>query len=165
MYESNTCSGRLIAAVLVGAMMLPVAAAHAATPPQAAGERLAQAASSQATAQQDAAKTEAELALPDNPSPVQQQQPAQQPQDATPPAPQQPQAQPQQNGDSKPVGTAAAPYNKTLGVPASRPAGAVIAPAKQKRVRTIWISVAAVVGAGIAVGSVVGLSKASSSRP
>ena len=66
-----------------------------------------------------------------------------------------------------PVGTAAAPYTKTTGFAASRPAGAVIAPAKQKRARSILIRVGVIVGAVIAVGTVAALttSGASHSRP
>lgn len=70
-----------------------------------------------------------------------------------------------QNNTSNPVGTAAAPYEKTTGVPASRPAGAVIAPAKQKRARSILIRVSLLVGAAVAIGTVAALSKASPSRP
>jgi hypothetical protein len=72
---------------------------------------------------------------------------------------------PQQNEPAKPVGTAAAPYEKTTGVAASRPAGAVIAPAKQRRVRTFLIRMGIVIGAGVAVGTVAALSHASPSRP
>jgi hypothetical protein len=64
-----------------------------------------------------------------------------------------------------PVGTAAAPYEKPSGVAGSRPAGAAIAPAKQRRVRAIVIKVGIVLAAGAAVGAVVGLSKASHSQP
>ena len=64
-----------------------------------------------------------------------------------------------------PLGTAAAPPIKTTGVAASRPAGAAIAPAKQRRARSILIKVSAIVGAGVAVGAVVALSKASPSHP
>lgn len=77
-----------------------------------------------------------------------------------PPAPQQ-----QQNGTSNPVGTAAAPYETPTGVAASRPAGAVVAPAKQKRSRSFLIRVGLVIGACAAVGAVVGLSAASPGRP
>lgn len=70
-----------------------------------------------------------------------------------------------QNTAPKPVGTAAAPYEKTTGVAASRPAGAVIAPAKQRRARSILIRVGVIVGAAVAVGTVVALSKGSPSRP
>ncbi len=71
----------------------------------------------------------------------------------------------QEKKDSKPVGTAAAPYEKTTGVAASRPAGAVIAPAKQKRARSILIRVSIIVGAAVAVGTVAALSHASPSKP
>jgi hypothetical protein len=77
-----------------------------------------------------------------------------------PPAPQQ-----QQNGTPNPVGTAAAPYEKPSGIPASRPAGAVVAPGKQKRSRSFLIRVGLIVGACVAVGAVVGMSAASPSRP
>jgi hypothetical protein len=71
----------------------------------------------------------------------------------------------QQDDLPKPVGTAAAPYQRTTGVTASRPAGAVIAPAKQRRARTILIRVSLVAGAAVAVGIVVALSHGSPSRP
>jgi hypothetical protein len=64
-----------------------------------------------------------------------------------------------------PVGTAAAPYVKPEGVAASRPAGAAIAPAKQKRSHSFALRVGLIVGAGIAIGTVTALSLSSSSRP
>jgi hypothetical protein len=70
-----------------------------------------------------------------------------------------------QRSPHKPVGTAAAPYEPTMGSAASRPAGAAIAPAKQRRVRTILISLGVIAGAGIAIGSVAALSHGSPSRP
>ncbi len=101
-----------------------------------------------------------ENALPENPAPASPQA------QANPQVPaQNEQPDSTQNQPQKPVGTAAAPYERTMGVAASRPAGAAIAPAKQKRVRTILISVGVIVAAGVAVGTVVGLSKASPSRP
>ena len=84
--------------------------------------------------------------------PTQQAQPSQQPQQQD--APQQP-----------PVGTAAAPYEKPTGVPGSRPAGAAIAPAKQRRVRAIVISLAVILAGAGAIGAVAGMSKASHSQP
>lgn len=66
---------------------------------------------------------------------------------------------------NNPVGTAVAPYEETSGVTASRPAGAVIAPAKQRRRRSILIKIGIVVGAAAAVGTVVALSHASPSQP
>lgn len=74
-------------------------------------------------------------------------------------------SQPEKNGSSQPLGTAAAPYEKTTGIGISRPAGAVIAPAKQKRARSILIRVGLILGAAVAIGTVVGLSAASPNRP
>jgi len=70
-----------------------------------------------------------------------------------------------QNYTQDPLGTAVAPSVKITGVAASRPAGAAIAPAKQKRARSILIKVGVIVGAGAAIGTVVALSSASPSRP
>ena len=75
-------------------------------------------------------------------------------------APAQPPALPQQ-----PVGTAAAPAEKPSGVPGSRPSGVAIAPAKQKRVRAFVISFGIALAGAAAIGTVVGLSKASHSTP
>jgi hypothetical protein len=92
----------------------------------------------------------------DQQQPVQdQQQPSQEPQ----------KNDQQQNGTAQPVGTAAAPAVKGTGVSGSRVSGAAIAPAKQRRVRTFLISIAVVVAAGVAVGTVVGLSHTSPSQP
>jgi anti-anti-sigma factor len=77
---------------------------------------------------------------------------------------QQPSPKPQ-SGTQEPLGTAAAEFVKTTGVAASRPAGAAIAPAKQRRARSILIKVGVIAGAGVAVGAVVALSSASPSRP
>jgi hypothetical protein len=92
--------------------------------------------------------------LPSAPEPQSSAQPQEQPQKAQ-----------QQNSPQQPVGTAAAPYEKPTGVPGSRPAGAAIAPAKQRRVRAIVIRVGLVLAGAGAVGAVVGLSKASHSQP
>jgi hypothetical protein len=101
-----------------------------------------------------------------DPAPPAQQPPAaaQQP----PAAAQQPPAaaqQPPPPQAQKPVGTAAAETTTTTGFAVSRPAGSALAPAKQKRSRTILISVAAVVGAAVAVGAVAALSKGTPSKP
>jgi anti-anti-sigma regulatory factor len=85
---------------------------------------------------------------PDSPGTVRSQAPAQ-----------------QQPADTTPVGTAAAELTTTSGVAASRPAGAAFAPAKQHRVRTIVISMGAILGAGIAIGTVAALSQGSPSKP
>jgi hypothetical protein len=102
-----------------------------------------------------------ESALPDNPEPAIPQTPDENGQAASPP----PDGSQSQDNIRKPVGTAAAPYEPTVGIAASRPAGAAIAPGKQRRVRTIVISLAVIAGAAIAVGSVAALSHGSPSHP
>ena len=75
-----------------------------------------------------------------------------------------PQANPQ-SGAPAPVGTAVAPYEKGIGIAASRPAGVVIAPAKQRQSRAFLIKVGLLIGAGVAVGTVAALAHASPSQP
>jgi hypothetical protein len=65
----------------------------------------------------------------------------------------------------KPVGTAAAESVPATGVAASQPAGTAIAPGKQRRTRSIVLKVGALVGAGVAVGTVAALSLGTSSKP
>jgi hypothetical protein len=65
----------------------------------------------------------------------------------------------------RPVGTAAAEGPRVSGVTAAQPAGAAIAPAKQRRVRTLVLKVGAIIGAGAAIGTVVALSAATPSKP
>jgi hypothetical protein len=65
----------------------------------------------------------------------------------------------------RPVGTAAAESPRVTGVTAAQPAGAAIAPAKQRRVRTIVLKVGAILGAGAAIGTVVALTAATPSKP
>jgi len=86
------------------------------------------------------------------------------PQSSSQPQQQNQQAQ-QTQTPQQPVGTAAAPYEKPTGVPGSRPAGAAIAPAKQRRVRAIVISLGLVLAGAGAIGAVAGMSKASHSQP
>ena len=71
----------------------------------------------------------------------------------------------QQNTQTEPTGTAAAKAASPKGAPAARPIGAAIAPAKQRDRRSLLIKVGLLAGACVAVGSVVALSKASSSKP
>jgi hypothetical protein len=86
-----------------------------------------------------------------SPQPVQSQSPAA--------------AASQQQAPQKPVGTAVAEAPNASGIAASQPAGVAIAPAKQRRVRTIVLRMGAIVGAGVAVGSVVALTAATPSKP
>ena len=65
----------------------------------------------------------------------------------------------------RPVGTAAAEAPNASGIAASEPAGVAIAPAKQRRARTIIIRTGAIIGAAVALGAVVALTEATSSKP
>ena len=65
----------------------------------------------------------------------------------------------------RPVGTAAAEAPKVTGITAAEPAGIAIAPGKQHRARALVIKVGAIVGACVAVGTVVALSEATYSKP
>ncbi len=65
----------------------------------------------------------------------------------------------------QPTGTAAAQRGKISGSALSEPAGVAIAPAKQRRVRSILIKMGFIAGAGIALGTVAALSAASPSKP
>lgn len=103
--------------------------------------------------------------LPDSPGTLQAQSGQAAPQQP-PQAQEAQQAQPQpQNRPHEPVGTAAAESVPTSGVAASRPAGAALAPAKQRRIRSILIKTGALVGIGVAVGATMALSQGSPSKP
>ena len=104
----------------------------------------------------------------------QQQNAAQQqgssPQQSSSPPSAQTTAQPQaaNTQDQKlehPVGTAAAEAPKVSGITAAQPAGVAIAPAKQKRVRTVVLKVGAIIAAGAALGAVIALTEATPSKP
>jgi hypothetical protein len=116
--------------------------------------------------------------LPDSPgatlAKLQQTDPPQAdpPQNATQPpnpaaaTPAQPQQSPAAQAPTpKPEGTAAAGTNPATGIAASQPAGVAIAPAKQHRTRTIVLRTGAIIGAGVAIGSVVALTEGTSGKP
>lgn len=99
--------------------------------------------------------------LPDNPG--RNTQPSTQPsapltQPATSTSPAAPAA------GTQPSGTAVAPPVQVSGGAASKPAGVAIAPPKQRQVRSLLLKLGLLAGAGIAVGTVVGLSAASPSH-
>ena len=157
---------RQIAGGLVMLLAMPLAEA-ATTPPQQTptGQQTQSDSKSQNSsgkeAKKEADKSQSVATYPDSPEPVPEQVADQGELSSTS------QAGSDQlpNNIQKPLGTAAAPYEKTTGVAASRPAGAVIAPARQRRARSILIRFGVIVGAAVAVGTVVALSQASPSRP
>ncbi len=140
---------KLVAACLTGMLAAPLSYASALPLQQPIQEPTA-------PAPQTAVEIAKAADLPEAPAPQAQANPDEQQPPASPAN--QPLAQ-------KPVGTAAAPVTRPSGVAGSKPAGAAIAPAKQRRVRRILIRVGILVGAGVAVGTVVALSRGSSSRP
>jgi hypothetical protein len=167
---SNRWLRRQIAVSLVILMAAPFSEAAAGPAQHAPGGQQSQSESSSKDLAQDSSgpankpgtdTSQSEAAYPDAPKPVRSQSADQSGQSGT----SQSNPEQQQPSDNKPVGTAAAPYEKTTGVAASRPAGAVIAPAKQRRARSILIRVGVVVGAAVAVGTVAALSRGSSGRP
>lgn len=85
-------------------------------------------------------------------------------QNPAPPPPSDQKTQPQEQ-QQRPVGTAAAEAPKVSGITAAQPAGFAIAPAKQRRVRTIVLRVGAIIGAGAALGTVIALTEATPSKP
>ena len=104
----------------------------------------------------------ANTAAPENTAPGQQTQP---PANELPNSPGSVRTQAQQPRTESPQGTAAAEIGNASGTAASKPAGVAIAPAKQHQSRSLLIKVGAVLGVGVAIGTVMALSNASPSRP
>ncbi len=104
---------------------------------------------------------------PDSPgtTKAQEQQSAPAASGATAPAGQTATPSQSQTTPKKPLGTAAAEPLTPSGTAASEPAGVAIAPAKQRRTRSLLIKVGAIVAAGAAVGAVYALSSATGSKP
>ena len=146
----TTSGGNFIACCLAVSLLMPVVSASA-SPLQDQGGATPAASQSPAQSQTDS--------FPDSPGSTRSQVA----ENTSPFAGQQSLTAQQQ--DQEPVGTAAAAGVETTGVAASKPAGAAIAPAKQRRTRSFLIKVSAIVGASVAVGTVVALANASPSRP
>lgn len=158
------------ACVLAMLLAMPLAEAAAAPPQQGISGQQTQSAPAVQSQRQDSGSRagtaepetgRSDATLPDSPVPIRTQVADQSGQPAT----SQSSTEQQEGNAPKPVGAAAAPYEKTTGVAASRPSGAVIAPAKQRRARSIVIRVGIIAGAAVAIGTVVALSRTSPSRP
>jgi anti-anti-sigma factor len=170
MEATTRISGRWLTLQIAVCLMFLLVAPHAAaftTPQQETNPSRQDVSAAQAQSQDSdggarkpsAGPSETEV-LPNSPGAVRSQTADNQPFRGQQPSPNQP-----KNETQEPVGTAAAGFIKTTGVAASKPAGAAIAPAKQRRARSILIKVGAIMGAGVAVGTVVALSSSSPSRP
>jgi hypothetical protein len=161
---------RQVSGCLLLALVAPVIAV-AASPQQSTKSDLNVEGTSSSSAQTQSNSIERKIpgpaqteSLPDSPGSVQTIA-QNQGQNGQPSQPQQPNSTQQPSITQEPVGTAASQSVKATGVAASQPAGAAIAPAKQRRTRSILIKVGALVGAGVAVGTIVGLTAASPGRP
>ncbi|HEV3042034.1 MAG TPA: hypothetical protein VHA33_30015 [Candidatus Angelobacter sp.] len=83
----------------------------------------------------------------------------------TQPVQQAEQAQQSKKPATEPAGAATAEKVPTTGGAASRPAGVAIAPAKQHQARSLLIKIGAIAAAGVAAGTVYGLSRGTPSTP
>lgn len=149
-------AGKTVALVL-GCILVLQVAAIAQTDAQAA---IAAEQSDLPNAPSTVAQNQAPSPFADAPSSSPQVAPPSQSKDSAPtstPAPSQEAAQPK--------GAAAAEVQPTIGTAASRPAGAAIAPAKQKRSRSFLIRMGAIAGIGVAVGTALALTSATPSKP
>ena len=103
--------------------------------------------------------------LPDSPGAAQTQPQQQQPTTVqTAPAGSAP-AVPSGHRPIDPQGAATAESAPTLGGAASKPAGAAIAPAKQRQVRSFLIKLGAIAGGAAALGTIYALTHSTSSTP
>ena len=100
--------------------------------------------------------------LPDTPSASPQQQ---QPTPATTTAAEPQTEAPPLQAPKQPLGAAAAEVAPPTGGAASKPAGTAIAPAKQRQVRSLLLKLSMMAAAGAALGTVYGLTRATSSVP
>lgn len=144
---------RMITRVLASSLVLVVSSATEPLLAQQSSEQQSAPASQQAPGQGNLPPIE----LPENPG--RNSNPNQAP--ATePPATPTP-AQKSTSTSQEPNGTAVAPSLGTTGGAASKPEGVAIAPPKQRQIRSLLIKLGFVAGAGVAIGTVVGLSAAS----
>jgi cytoskeletal protein RodZ len=95
--------------------------------------------------------------LPDAPSATQTQQTTDQQETPAQRAP--------RPRSTQPVGVGTAQQAPTAGGAASKPAGAAIAPAKQKQYRSLLIKIGAIAAGGAAIGTVYALSRGTKSLP
>jgi hypothetical protein len=89
----------------------------------------------------------------------------QKPDDSLPDAPQAQDTQTPASQQPVPSGAAGAKAANVKGAPVAQPAGAAVAPARQRGHHSLLIKVGLVAGAAIAVGAAVALSERSPSRP
>lgn len=166
--QSATVSVGLVLALLAGPFCMAQQKDASATPapdstPPSASSGSTTAPANTSTAAPAGSESQASPELPDSPGSLRQRDEKSSSQQPFTQLVQQ--SQQQQATPHVPLGTAAAESVPTSGVAASRPAGAALAPAKQRRVRSILIKVGALVGVGVAIGTTMALSQGSPSKP
>jgi hypothetical protein len=105
------------------------------------------------------------LASPQQSNPTSSAQTSTADQQSSSSLPDAPQAQTPQQPANPPSGAAGAKAADVKGAPVAQPAGAAVAPVKQRGHRSLMIKLGLLAGAGIAVGAAVALSAGSPSRP
>jgi hypothetical protein len=103
--------------------------------------------------------------LAESPQSSQSGSTTQTPNNSLPDAPQSQTPTPQPPPATAPSGAAGAKAANAKGAPVAQPAGAAVAPARQRGHRSLLIKLGLLAGAGVAVGSAVALSQGSPSRP
>jgi hypothetical protein len=147
----NRFSTRFFGFVIAGLLLVEPAIMAAQEPSGAPGsEPSVQQPSSSDSIKSDSIKPESEL--PESPGATQVKQ-------ETVPSP-----SPQAQTEIQPGGTAAAPAAPVTGNAVSRPAGAAVAPPKQRQSRSFLIKLGLIAGAGVALGTVAALSLSSPAR-
>jgi cytoskeletal protein RodZ len=157
---SRTCAKYFSIGLLTTAFLLSSEMPLLASPPQDSQSNSSQSSSSQSSSSPASAS-------PTATSPTGASQAGTtKPEDSLPDAPQAtPQAQTGQQQEPAPSGTAGAKAANVKGAPVAQPAGAAVAPARQRGHRSLFIKLGLLAGAGIAVGTVVALSAKSQPRP
>ena len=150
----NRISTRFLGLVIAGLLLVEPAILSAQEPAGAvASESPVQQPSAQQPSSSDSTKSDGEL--PESPGATQVKQDSL----STVPSP----APPTQT-ETQPGGTAAAPAVPVTGNAVSRPAGAAVAPPKQRQSRSFLIKLGLIAGAGVALGTVAALSLSSPAR-
>jgi cytoskeletal protein RodZ len=159
---SRTCAKYFSISLLTTAFLISSEMPLLASPPQDSPSNSSQSSSNQSSSSQVSSS-------PTATSPTGASQAgttSQKPEDSLPDAPQATsQTQTGQQQEPAPSGTAGAKAANVKGAPVAQPAGAAVAPARQRGHRSLFIKLGLLAGAGIAVGTVVALSAKSQPRP
>jgi hypothetical protein len=162
---SRTCARYFFVGLLTTAFLISSEMPLLASPPQDSQSNSSQSSSSPSSSSQSSSSPASASPTATSPTGASQAGTTK-PEDSLPDAPQAtPQAQTGQQQEPAPSGTAGAKAANVKGAPVAQPAGAAVAPARQRGHRSLFIKLGLLAGAGIAVGTVVALSAKSQPRP